>query len=230
MVDPLPLVRSTSDGSPTLFSPLYQAAYHSVHGAIRESLHVFMASGLHHVLHTTGAAPLRVFEMGLGTGLNAWLSALVAEESARDLSYIAFEKHPLPVDFAGSLDYPGSYRPDRRDLFMAIHQAPWQTWVSPGQGFRIFKHQADLMITDPPGDLDLVFYDPFGPECQPELWTEDLLGRVCARMRPGGVLVTYCAKGQVRRHLQQSGMQVERLQGPPGKREMIRATRPQDPQ
>jgi tRNA U34 5-methylaminomethyl-2-thiouridine-forming methyltransferase MnmC len=223
---PLPDIRPTSDGSPTLFSPLYQAAFHSVHGALRESLHVFIDSGLHHVLRAKPTGPVRVFEMGLGTGLNAWLTTLAAEKWHRELSYTAMEKHPLPTGLAESLDYPGIFRPEARHSFLAIHEAPWNEWARTGDTFLLYKQEADLMDTDPPDDLDLVYYDAFGPETQPELWSENLLGRICACLRPGGVLVTYCAKGQVRRNLQAHGMLVERLPGPPGKREMLRASRP----
>lgn len=227
MNDLRPEIRQTGDGSPTLFSPAFQATYHSVHGAIRESQHVFIDAGLRYVSGREPFRAVKVLEMGLGTGLNAWLSALYALDHGVSVDYTAVERYPIPGSMASELDYSGLFRPEMNELFTAIHRAEWEVPVHLTGNFTLTKRSLDIEALCVQAAFDLIYYDAFGPETQPELWTATALGRMADALMPGGSLVTYCAKGEVRRIMQRQGLRVDRLPGPPGKREMLRAVKNQ---
>jgi tRNA U34 5-methylaminomethyl-2-thiouridine-forming methyltransferase MnmC len=221
-----PEIRITGDGSPTLFSPRYQATYHSLHGALRESQHVFIHAGLHHRLQYPFTPPVRIFEMGFGTGINAFLSWCEAENWGLSLEYTALERHPLPEAIWQALPRGEGLQDEAPVVFDHLHAAPWGVNSSLSPHFRIQKLEACLETASLQGPYDVIFYDAFGPGTQPALWTTEILLKVCNELEVGGVFVTYCAKGEVRRTLQHLGLVVERLPGPPGKREMLRASRP----
>lgn len=185
---------------------------------------------------------LRIFEMGFGTGLNAWLTLQEARQKGRRVEYVAVEKHPVPRQVAGKLGYTQDPR------FDAMHAAPWGEWAQISAGFRLLKlHGGAAGILEgmlkpakdemPPCTwwrsagfaalhrFDLVYWDAFAPETQPELWTPEIFAAIATRMARQGVLVTYSAKGDVRRALQTAGFEVEKLPGALGKRHMLRATR-----
>lgn len=212
----------TGDGTPTLYAPQFGQHYHSVHGALRESEHVFIEAGLREVMRQ-GVEEITLFEMGFGTGLNAWLTEQHGGEAR--IRYLAAEAYPAPAALLRSLDYPGrAGRPEAAGAYEAMINAPWnaETQISPR--FRLHKLQGrieDMRLGE--ALVDLVYFDAFAPEAQPELWTESLFARLRQAMKPGGIWVSYCAKGSVRRALQAAGFQAERLPGPPGKREMLRA-------
>lgn len=166
--------------------------------------------------------PLRLFEVGLGTGLNALLTKVAVEQAKRPLCYYSIERYPLEEELANQLNYSGLSTADLR----AIHGAPWGEDISLSPYFTLHKIQGDLTISPFPAGLDLIYFDAFSPESQPELWEEGVFRRLFEASSPGAVLTTYCAKGEVRRRLQRAGFLVERLAGPPGKREVLRATRP----
>lgn len=218
-----PEIRATGDGSPTLFSPVFHATYHSVHGALQESLHVFIRAGLHFVTARFPGKPLKIMEAGLGTGLNAWLTALDASENRIPVQYLGIELYPIPITLLDALRYADAHRPEEHDLYLAIHHGAWEEPLPLTPFFTLTKNAVDVGKASLPGDVDLVYYDAFGPETQPELWDESALARMAGTLAPGGCLVTYCAKGEVRRILRRLGLIVERLPGPPGKREMLRA-------
>ncbi len=220
-VQPVP----TGDGSTTLFSPRFKEHYHSIHGAVNESKHVFIEAGLGLLLERTPPA-LRIFEMGFGTGLNALLTALHPTDCS--LHYVCIEAYPLgpeqwPVlNFCAQLDDPGC-----AEVFQALHEAPWGQIMEIHPRFRIHKHTVPLssfLLEEP---VDLIYWDAFAPSAQPELWSAEVFRQVFAWLTPGGLWVTYSAKGDVRRALQSVGFEVERIPGPPGKREMLRARKPQ---
>jgi tRNA U34 5-methylaminomethyl-2-thiouridine-forming methyltransferase MnmC len=214
----------TGDGSPTLYAPQFGQHYHSVHGALQESEHVFIEAGLRALLRE-GLQEITLFEMGFGTGLNAWLTA--QEETAANIRYLAVEAYPAPAELLRSLDYPGrSGREAAASLYEALISAPWNAEMQVLPRFRLHKLQGRIEDIRLGEALDLVYFDAFAPESQPELWTEGLFSRLWQAMKPGGIWVSYCAKGTVRRALQAAGFEAERLPGPPGKREMLRARKP----
>lgn len=220
MVNDFTLVR-TGDGSDTLYSAQLDESYHSRNGAIQESMHVFVQAGLRH----RKLDSLRIFEVGFGTGLNALLAWREAEERNQRIFYETIEAFPLPASVYERLSFNMDTDSLVSDALLQLHQCEWGTLIKLTPSFSICKHHASFttFLFDQP--FDVIFYDAFSPDKQPELWTENLFNRVYDALNPGGVLVTYCAKGEVRRAMQRAGFQTERLPGPPGKREMLRGTR-----
>ncbi len=214
----------TRDGSHTVESQQFGATYHSRYGAIQESRHVFIEAGL--FCQTILKKELAVLEMGFGTGLNALLSAVEAERFSCRIHYETVEAYPLPPEIVVRLNYPEQLAlPESRAWFQAMHDAPHDMWVSIHPHFRFRKHIGRMEDFVAPPSFDLAYFDAFAPETQPELWTENVLGRVYEALLPGGALVTYCAKGAVKRTLKALGFVLEALPGPPGKREMTRAVK-----
>lgn len=212
----------TGDGSSTLYSEKYGETYHSRHGAIQESMHVFIEMGL-------AALPpekqeISILEMGLGTGLNALLTAL--HQGDRKIRYMALEAEPISEEQYRGLNYADSLGGEKsRILLEQIHQFPWDEWKSLQADFQLFKFNGKLQDFETDQTFDLIYYDAFAPGTQPELWTEEVFNKLFGFCNPGAVLTTYCAKGAVRRAMIAAGFEVERVPGPPGKREMLRARR-----
>jgi tRNA U34 5-methylaminomethyl-2-thiouridine-forming methyltransferase MnmC len=217
---------TTSDGSHTLYVPELGEHYHSVHGAVQESTHVFIKHGLEAL--PVGEGHLHIFEMGLGTGLNLLLTAL--QPLQRPVHYVSIEAYPVNADEAASLNYGSLFNehPEAKALLHAIHNLPWGEPAELKPGFTIHKIHAKLSDL-PWGSLpqfNLVYFDAFAPDVQPNLWTEEVFAALYNQMQLGGTLVTYCAKGSVKRAMKTAGFTIERLPGPPGKREMTRAVKP----
>jgi len=214
-------MKLTADGSHTLYVPAIDEHYHSHFGAITESRHIFINAGL----ATIGSGNAEVLEIGLGTGLNALLSALYAIENKQHLSYSSIELFPLSQSVTDTLNYGSMTGEAGQEIFRAIHQAPWDTAVEINEWFTLKKIESDLTKGDPEGSFDLVYFDAFGPDKQPEMWSEEVFRRITAVTKPGTVLVTYSAKGSLRRMLKALGFEVALLPGPPGKRVMTRAVK-----
>lgn len=215
----------TADGSNTVKSNQFGVTYHSIHGAVTESNHVFIQAGLEHFSHHPS---ISIFEVGFGTGLNALLSYQYAAKHGRSIQYLTVEKFPLPIGIVEQLHYP-EFLGHEKDvpLFYDMHLKD-QTEIT-GIGFhftleKIFNDIEKLQVI--PFGQHLIYFDAFAPNSQEELWTPKILQKCFQALYSGGVLVTYCAKGQLRRDLIAIGFQVERLPGPPRKREMLRATKP----
>jgi len=215
------LFQLTEDGSHTLYLPEMDEHYHSVHGAIQESLHVFIKAGF----DACPAQQPRVFEVGFGTGLNALLTAIEAAESGRKVRYTSVELYPLTLEQALMLNYGKIL--GEETLFANLHKAAWNESVVLNDRFSLRKVETDFssmpMVEN---EYDLIYFDAFAPNKQADLWQQDIFDRLFRSLRPNGIFVTYCAKGVVRRMLQASGFVVERLPGPPGKHEMLRGRRP----
>lgn len=221
----------TADGSYTLYVPQLDEHYHSVKGALTESQHIFIEMGLKH----SPVSEPRILEIGLGTGLNAFLTLLAAEEMQRKVHYTGIERYPLAEDTLRELNYPGIIRKGHEEEYYALHRAAWgeDTVISPW--FTLHKVEGDFTrifgsATDCPAEThsetgyDIIYFDAFAPEKQPEMWEQTLFDALYNALNKGGILTTYCAKGVVRRMLQTAGFLVERLPGPPrGKREILRA-------
>ena len=216
----------TGDGSATIYLPEWNEHYHSKHGALQEAQHVFIQSGLNHYLEIKFPERLSILEIGFGTGLNALISYFEAQRNNLILDYTGVEAYPVAEEELGSLEYEGLFEEiDAAEVFEKMHKTPWgkKTEISPL--FYLQKEQMFFKDIKAEDMFDLIFFDAFGPRVQPELWTEEIFMRMYRSMRQDGVLVTYSAKGSVRRAMQAVGFFVERLPGPPGKREMLRATK-----
>jgi tRNA U34 5-methylaminomethyl-2-thiouridine-forming methyltransferase MnmC len=222
-------VRTTADGSPTLYVPALDEHYHSHHGAAQESRHVFIAAGLQPLLAAGRGqnSPLKVLEVGLGTGLNALLTLQAAQAASAAVAYDGYETYPLPAEAVAALAPQWAAEPALSQAFGQLHEAPWHESISLAPGFLVAKIQAQVQAAAlPAAHYDLVYFDAFAPEKQPELWTEAVFQHLYAAAAPGAVLVSYCAQGQFRRNLRAACWLTEKLPGPPGKREMTRARKP----
>ncbi|MFW5687589.1 MAG: tRNA (5-methylaminomethyl-2-thiouridine)(34)-methyltransferase MnmD [Bacteroidota bacterium] len=218
----------TADGSHTLKLLDFDEQYHSVNGALQESKHVFLSSGLH--AFDKIPDPLFVLEVGLGTGLNALLTARDALMKQTRILYEAIEPFPLRNEIIEKLNYPSIFtEPWIGELFGRIHSAGSENYENFLDWFFFRCHCMPIQekILDDK-KYHLVYFDAFGPDTQPEMWTYEIFLKIFAAMKPGGILVTYCAKGAVRRAMQEAGFKVEKLPGPAGKREITRARKPQD--
>lgn len=211
-------VQITADGSATMYSPLYDATYHSKHGAVQESMHVFIKHGLSYMKGQMPNEQLFVFEMGFGTGLNALLTAEYASEQAISVYYEALELHLLSKEELTDVNYNNN-----KELLDKLHVATWNDAVSISEFFTLKKRETSLLDYAPEKKFHLVYYDAFAPSAQPELWTVEVFRKLYDMLCDGGALVTYCSKSDVRRAMIAAGFTVEKLQGPPGKREMLRA-------
>ncbi|MCB0699784.1 MAG: tRNA (5-methylaminomethyl-2-thiouridine)(34)-methyltransferase MnmD [Chitinophagaceae bacterium] len=212
----------TADGSATIHIEEMNVTYHSRHGAVQESMHVFINAGL---VYYCNARPekkeLNIFEMGMGTGLNVLLTADHAVEHDLNIYYETLELHPLSNEETALLDY-GTYV--KTDIH-TIHNATWNSPVKLIERFTLKKVKQSLIEYRTPELFDIIYFDAFAPTAQPELWTEDIFHKMYGKLTQGGVLVTYCSKGDVRRAMIAAGFTVDKIQGPPGKREMLRATK-----
>ncbi len=220
------IIETTADGSKTIYLPGMDEHYHSVKGALTEARHIFLSMGYD---HCTAASPT-VMEFGFGTGLNALLTALRAEETSRHTTYTALDNNPLPAGITDAMGYADGMGGEGRRIFQALHQAEWGRAASISPHFTLRKIKCDFTCPAEWRDgtrCDIVYFDAFAPDKQAGVWTSALFAAIHDSMAGGGLLVTYCAKGSVRRDLQSAGFTIERLPGPPGgKREILRATRP----
>ena len=215
-------LEQTADGSYTLYVPELDEHYHSVKGALTESQHIFIDMGLK---HSTVPSP-RILEIGLGTGLNCFLTLLTAEETERNIHYTGIERYPLDMETISKLDYPSLIHKGHETDYFAIHQTPWEKDVELSPWFTLHKLEGDFTCYTFDKGYDIIYFDAFAPEKQPEMWEQSLFDKLYHVLNEGGILTTYCAKGVVRRMLQTAGFKVERLPGPPGgKREILRATK-----
>lgn len=215
-------LEKTADGSYTLFVPEMDEHYHSVKGALTESEHIFINMGLK---HTTIAEP-HILEIGFGTGLNAFLTLLEAERNQRKIHYTTLEKYPLNAEVLQQLNYPEIIAPEAAELYYKMHHVVWNVPVAITPYFTLQKIETDYTTFSFQQKYDIIYFDAFAPEKQPEMWSQQLFDNLYQTLNPGGVLTTYCAKGVVRRMLQSAGFTVERLPGPPGgKREILRGNK-----
>lgn len=212
----------SDDGSPTIYSEEFDAHYHSIFGAMDESVHVFIIAGLYKLIRQ-GYREIDIFEMGLGTGLNALLTSIESNKYNVQVRYQAVEAFPVDLETVESLNYPDLLGV-HKTTFEQLHSLPWNTWQTMHDHFQILKLDKkieDLSIHSE--SLDLIYWDAFAPSSQAHLWEEDIHLKIYNALRPYGTLVSYCSKGNFRRMLQNLGYKVERLNGPGKKREMIRA-------
>jgi tRNA U34 5-methylaminomethyl-2-thiouridine-forming methyltransferase MnmC len=217
----------TGDGSHTLFDGQLDETYHSRHGAIRESIHVFIWNGLRYYINVSGKKDIRIFELGLGTGLNALLTANQAMKSGCRIFYAVIEPFPLQQELYRQLNYP-ELLPDTGSgkLLTEIHSAAWDVELPLSTHFTLTKEKVKFEDYHPEeSSFDIFYYDAFAPGKQPEVWEPELLKKAFRMLKSAGILVTYCSQGKFKRNLREIGFRVEVLQGPPGKKEMVRAVK-----
>ena len=210
----------TKDGSHTLWNEELDETYHSRHGAVQEAKHVFIETGLKHVLKNRN--DISILEVGFGTGLNAWLTLLELPLLEKKAKYTGIELYPVALDVIEQLNYADEHG---KDLFNQIHSFEWNSWNQVSSGNQLLKQKVSLEAFQAEEKFDLIYFDAFGPNSQPSMWEPQLLKKCADLLNPGGVFVTYCCKGQVRRDLISAGLSMEKLPGPPGKREMLRGTK-----
>jgi len=217
------ILQITADGSHTLFVPGLNEHYHSTHGALQESELVFIENGLHHI--PACIKEINLLEVGFGTGLNALLTVLEAKKQRRKINYVAIEPEPVAEEIIEKLNYAeiiGST--EVAGYFKKIREAGWRYPEFLSDYFIISKIQSQLQdVTLRDEQFHLVFFDAFGPDVQPELWTEQVFAQLYKCLKPDGILVTYSCKGIVKRALKAAGFTIEKLPGPAGKREVLRA-------
>lgn len=214
----------TDDGSFTLHIPEWNEQYHSKHGAIAESRHVFLQEGLHYLLSQNDIYDFSIMEIGFGTGLNALLTLLETEKSDTKVDYTAIEAYPLGLEEIEILNF-SSLLNISEERYLQLHSSPWEKSTAISDNFHLTKHKMFFSEIEFQNQVNLIYFDAFGIRVQPELWTEEIFGKMYKALKPKGILVTYAANGNARRALQAVGFSVERLPGPPGKKEMMRAVK-----
>jgi tRNA U34 5-methylaminomethyl-2-thiouridine-forming methyltransferase MnmC len=211
-------LRETADGSMTIYLPEMDEHYHSYHGALQEAKHVFIENGIERFPKKD---TITVFELGLGTGLNALLTAIWAERNQQKVAYFGLEAFPVETEMNFAMKYDSlitDYQSD--DLFSKIVLAPWEVKTDISAYFQLCKCQSKIQSLLIEQKFDIIYFDAFGPRAQEELWNFEILNKTVQLLNPNGLFVTYCAKGQLKRDLKTLGLKVETLPGPPGKREM----------
>lgn len=216
----------TSDGSTTIFLPELQETYHSKHGAIQEANHVFIKNGFRYWIEQYPKTALKILEIGFGTGLNCFITLLESEKLKATIDYVGIEGFPITPEEVLQLNYTDELKVAKsKSIFEEIHQLPWEQKNSLSPHFSLTKRLDKIENLTDNNTFDLIYFDAFGAQVQPELWTEIIFDKMFNALKKNGILVTYAAKGSVRRAMQAAGFQTERLPGPPGKREMLRATK-----
>ncbi|HET6994579.1 MAG TPA: tRNA (5-methylaminomethyl-2-thiouridine)(34)-methyltransferase MnmD [Chitinophagaceae bacterium] len=214
----------TKDGSASIAIPEMNVTYHSIHGAIQESLHVFIEAGFSYLINELTGKPINIFEMGFGTGLNALLTLIEADTKNQPVHYTSVELYPLRDNEISLLNYceqlkQAAYQPS----FEKLHSCDWEKDIAMSPFFTFHKSRTDLVNFSTHQPFNLAYYDAFAPVAQPELWTKSIFEKLFNMMSPGGILVTYCSKGDVQRAMKAAGFGIEKIPGPPGKREILRA-------
>ena len=221
----------TADGSSTIHIPEWDEQYHSKHGAIQEAYHVFIMHGLYHFISSEGVSEsyktvseVSILEIGFGTGLNTFITLLETEKLKSNIDYTGVEGYPVLADEINALNYTQTLNAgNRAKLFKTIHNVSWEEKHQICDGFTLIKRKQFFSEIDDTEAYNIIYFDAFGARVQPELWTESVFKIMYKALKTKGILVTYSAKGSVRRAMQAAGFTVERLPGPPGKREMLRA-------
>jgi tRNA U34 5-methylaminomethyl-2-thiouridine-forming methyltransferase MnmC len=214
----------TEDGSHTLIVPELKETYHSTHGAIRESDHVFIREGLQYYSIEKQITGIKIFEVGFGTGLNTLLTALFAEKQNLIVTYETIEAFPLEEGILMELNYLSQLdNGAANDIFTKMHASKWNELVQVSKYLKLRKIHTEIQVHQLSAAYDICYFDAFAPSKQPEMWELNVLEKIHDAMKSGGVFVTYCAQGQLKRNLRNIGFEVFTLEGPPGKKEMIRA-------
>lgn len=213
---------STQDGSHSVFSEQFGVAYHSKYGAVQETEHVFIKGALLDKIKTQ--QEVAILDIGFGTGLNALMTYLSASKQTTKIQYTAIEAYPLSLEQALQLNYAEvlNLSEVEQQFFQQMHQTAWNKPIALSEDFTFTKCLQRFEEIDFKNQFDIIYFDAFAPNAQPELWEADLLNKMYQALKHKGILTTYCAKGVFKRTLKKVGFTVEALPGPPGKREMTR--------
>jgi tRNA U34 5-methylaminomethyl-2-thiouridine-forming methyltransferase MnmC len=210
----------TSDGSTTIHLTEWNEHYHSKFGAIQEAKHVFIKNGL----SLFEEKPIAILEIGFGTGLNAFITYLESKKAGQSIDYVGIEAFPISSDEVSAMNYVSELNAtEERQIFDAMHSIPWEEKRDLSPTFTLTKRKQRFETIEDISQFDLIYFDAFGYRVQPELWSVAIFEKMFAALKPEGLLVTYAARGIVKRNMQEVGFSVEKLEGPPGKREMFRA-------
>ncbi len=216
----------TEDGSHTVSIPSMGVSFHSIHGAVQESKYIFIEAGLNFFISHSSNKTIRVFEAGFGTGLNALLTYLEAEKRNLEIYYETVDLYPLNETEFRSLNYCTLLeRSDLQSVFEKMHLCEWGKQIPVSPFFSLKKINSDLPAIKTIGKFDLIYFDAFDPKAQPELWSAEIFGKMFSILKKNGILVTYSSKGEVRRAMQSAGFSIEKIPGPKGKREIVRAVK-----
>ena len=216
-------VKITADGSKTLFVESLDEHYHSIHGAYNESIHVFIDAGLKYCVKDN----ISILEIGFGTGLNALVSLNAIQGLNKKITYTGVEAYPVSEIEWSILEYDTIDNLSlHKHSFDKMHESDWEVPIQLDDNFTLIKQQKKFTDIEDIDAFDIIYFDAFAPSAQPDLWTVEIFSRMFDSLKSNGILVTYCAKGQVKRNMKEVGFLVEPLPGPPGKREMTRATKP----
>lgn len=219
---------TTGDGSTTIHLPEWNEQYHSRHGAIQEAQHVFIEMGLKKLLEKD-IREISILEIGFGTGLNALVTWNYLKDETRQVTYTGVEAYPVSPEEAGKLNFADALKEKgAADVYGKLHNVFWEEPASIAPFFTLIKQKKFFDQIADVGQYDLIYFDAFGARVQPDLWTAEIFKIMHTSLKQGGILVTYAAKGSVRRAMQEVGFLVEKLPGPPGKREMLRAVKPHE--
>ncbi|KFF14924.1 tRNA (5-methylaminomethyl-2-thiouridine)(34)-methyltransferase MnmD [Flavobacterium hydatis] len=213
-------VIQTLDGSTTIHLEEWDECYHSKHGAIQEARHVFIQNGF----SLFEDKPISILEIGFGTGLNAFITFLESDEKKQSINYVGVEVYPVAANEVLMMNYVAELGADSyKDVFKKMHESNWDEIIGLTDAFTLTKRKQFFQEIDDIETFDLIYFDAFGYRVQPELWSTEIFKRMYDALKPNGVLVTYAARGVVKRSMIEVGFSVEKLAGPPGKREMFRA-------
>ncbi|OYX22515.1 MAG: SAM-dependent methyltransferase [Flavobacteriales bacterium 32-35-8] len=213
----------TADGSSTIYLPEWDEPYHSKHGAIQEAYHVFIKHGLNYLCEQN-YDDISILEIGFGTGLNAFITCIESEKLHVSIDYYGVEAYPVSEEDLLKMNYVTQLKAESKaSFFDTMHQVPWEESCKITPHFLLTKENKFFSEINDQNKFNIIYFDAFGARVQPELWTETIFQKMYDALKPNGVLVTYSAKGSVRRAMQAVGFNVEKLPGPPGKREMLRA-------
>lgn len=210
----------TSDGSTTIHLPDWNENYHSKHGAIQEAKHVFIKNGL----SLFEGESVSILEIGFGTGLNAFITFLEAQNNDQSIDYVGVEAYPVSFEEVQQMNYVSELDAENEsEIFKMMHESEWDATNKISDTFSLTKRKQFFNEITDVQQFDLIYFDAFGYRVQPELWSTEIFQKMYNALKPGGYLVTYAARGVVKRSMQEVGFSVEKLEGPPGKREMFRA-------
>ena len=209
----------TKDGSTSIFIPEWNESYHSKHGAIQEAYHVFIKNGF----SLFEAKPVSILEIGLGTGLNAFITSLEAKKNNQQVNYVGVEAYPISPEEILAMNYAALINANTIDVFKEIHQANWESENQIHANFSLTKRKQFFQDIDDKECFDLIYFDAFGFDVQPELWSTAIFIKMYNALKVNGILVTYACRTSIKNAMKEAGFEVEKLPGAPGKREMLRA-------
>lgn len=212
---------TTADGSTTIFIPEWEESYHSKHGAIQEAYHVFIQHGFSLFV----GKPISILEIGLGTGLNAFITFIEAQKSGTTVHYTGIEAYPISTIEAKQLNYSHHFESKYQSVFEQIHACNWEQNIELTTQFSLLKNKLFIQDIAFENAFDLIYFDAFGYGVQPELWSAVIFKKMYAALKEKGVLVTYACRTSIKNAMLEAGFQIEKLPGAPGKREMLRATK-----